>query len=74
MTEHRSINAVAESFFATLRAELIDHERYATHDAAAISIGDYIDNFYNVERRHSHLGYLNPIEFELRSQIQDRVA
>lgn len=60
-------NAVAESFFATLRAELVDHERYATREAAMRSIGDYIDNFYNVERRHSHLGYLNPIEFELRS-------
>lgn len=67
-------NAVAESFFATLRAELVDHERYATREAAMVSIGDYIDNFYNVERRHSHLDYLNPLEFELRSQIQQRVA
>jgi len=67
-------NAVAESFFATLRAELVDHERYATRAAAMKSIGDYIDNFYNVERRHSHLGYLNPIEFELRAQLQQRVA
>ena len=67
-------NAVAESFFATLRAELVDHERYATRAAAVSSIGDYIDNFYNVERRHSYLGYLSPIEFELRSQIQQRVA
>lgn len=38
------------------------------------AIGDYIDNFYNVERRHSHLDYLNPIEFELRSQLQQYVA
>jgi putative transposase len=67
-------NAVAESFFATLRAELVDHERYATRDAAIRSIADYIDNFYNVERRHSHLDYLNPIEFELRSKLQQRVA
>ena len=67
-------NAVAESFFATLRAELVDHERYSTREAAMRSIGDYIDNFYNVERRHSHLDYLNPIEFELRSQTQQRVA
>jgi len=61
-------NAVAESFFATLRAELVDHERYPTHAAARASIGDYIDSFYNVDRRHSHLGYVNPIEFELRSR------
>lgn len=67
-------NAVAESFFATLRAELIDHERYPSRAAAIRSIGDYIDNFYNVERRHSHLGYLSPLEFELRSQVQQRVA
>ena len=67
-------NAVAESFFATLRAELVDHVRYPTREAAMRSIGDYIDNFYNVERRHSHLDYLNPIEFELRSQLQQRVA
>jgi transposase InsO family protein len=67
-------NAVAESFFATLRAELVDHERYPTREAAMRSIGDYIDNFYNVERRHSHLDFLSPIEFELRSQIQQRVA
>ena len=59
-------NAVAESFFGTLRAELVDHEQYATRAAAATSIVDYIANFYNVERRHSYLGYLNPIEFELR--------
>lgn len=67
-------NAVAESFFATLRAELVDHERYATREAATKSIGDYIDNFYNVQRRHSYLGYLNPIEFELRSKVQQHVA
>ena len=61
-------NAVAESFFGTLRAELVDHERYATHAQAYASIVDYIDTFYNIERRHSHLGYVNPIEFELRSK------
>jgi transposase InsO family protein len=67
-------NAVAESFFATLRAELVDHERYASHAAAISSIADYIDNFYNVVRRHSYLGYLSPLEFELRSQLQQSVA
>jgi transposase InsO family protein len=67
-------NAVAESFFSTLRAELVDHERYATRAAADASLGDYIDNFYNVERRHSSLGYINPIEFELRSNFKRRVA
>ncbi len=61
-------NAVAESFFATLKGEFVDHERYATRAAAVASIGDYIERFYNTERRHSHLGYVSPIEFELRSQ------
>jgi putative transposase len=62
-------NAVAESFFATLRAELVDHEQYATQQAAINSIAEYIENFYNIERRHSFLGHLNPIEFELRSRF-----
>jgi transposase InsO family protein len=60
-------NAVAESFFGTLRAELIDHEQYRTHEAATRSIADYVERFYNIERRHPFLDYLNPIEFELRS-------
>jgi putative transposase len=62
-------NAVAESFFATLRAELVDHETYATAHAAEQSIRDYIENFYNVERLHSHLDYVSPIEFELKSHV-----
>ena len=62
-------NAVAESFFATLRAELVDHECYPTRRAAETSIGDYIDGFYNVERLHSHLDYVSPIEFELKDRV-----
>ena len=48
-------NAVAESFFASLKGELVDHERYATRADATASIADYIDNFYNPVRRHSLL-------------------
>jgi putative transposase len=62
-------NAVAESFFATLRVELVDDERYTTRDAAKASIGDYIERFYNAERLHSHLGYISPIEFELKARV-----
>ncbi len=62
-------NAVAESFFATLRAELVDDEHYLSPEAAERSIGDYIDGFYNVERLHSHLDYVSPIEFELKAKV-----
>jgi len=62
-------NAVAESFFATIKAELIEHAVYATHDAAIASIADYIECFYNPQRRHSHLDYVSPIEFELKAQV-----
>ena len=59
-------NAVAESFFATIKGEMIDHEDYWTRDAAIAAIADYIDGFYNSCRRHSAIGYVSPIEFELR--------
>jgi putative transposase len=62
-------NAVAESFFATLRAELVDHETYATREAAERAIGRYIEGFYNAERLHSHLDYVSPIEFELKAHV-----
>jgi transposase InsO family protein len=62
-------NAVAESFFASLKAELVDHERYPSYSAAISSIGEYIDNFYDPLHRHSSLGYLNPIEYELRTRV-----
>jgi len=63
-------NAVSESFFATLRAELVDDESYPTRRAAENSVGEYIDDFYNVERLHSHLGYVSPIEFELKAHVE----
>jgi transposase InsO family protein len=62
-------NAVAESFFASLKAEWVDHEDYANRNTGHASLGEYIDRFYNPTRRHSHLGYVSPIEFELRSQL-----
>ena len=66
-------NAVAESFFSTLKAELTERTDYATREQARRSIGEYIDGFYNVERRHSFNGYLNPTEYELRCHVK-RVA
>ena len=67
-------NAVSESFFATLKGEHVDHNVYPTHAAAVASIGEYIERFYNCERLHSHIGYLNPIEFELRSHVTSLAA
>ena len=60
-------NAVAESFFSTLVHELLAGVFFATHRQAEHAISDYIDRFYNLRRRHSTLGYLSPIEFELCS-------
>ena len=58
-------NAMAESFFATLECELLDRVRFRTQSEARIAIFDFIEGFYNPRRRHSALGYLSPIEFEL---------
>jgi putative transposase len=57
-------NAVVESFFGTLKGELVNHERYETRDEARSSIFDYIEVFYNRKRRHSALGYVSPVEYE----------
>ncbi len=57
-------NAVMESFFATLKKELIHHERYETRSTARSSIFEYIEVFYNRERLHSTLDYQSPEQFE----------
>lgn len=62
-------NAVAESFFATIKGEELDHQWFESRAAARRVIGDYISNFYNPLRRHSTVGYLSPDEFELRAQV-----
>ena len=67
-------NAVAESFFGTLKAELVDNEQYVSRATALASIANYIDSFYNLQRRHSFLDYVSPIEFELRAQTDARAT
>ncbi|MCC9138498.1 IS3 family transposase, partial [Pontibacter silvestris] len=57
-------NAVAESFFKTLKTELIYHRRFTTRQEARLAILEYIEIFYNRERRHSALGYLTPCQYE----------
>ena len=61
-------NSVAESFFASRKGEHLDHDWYPSQASARRAIEDYIDNFYNPLRRHSTLGNISPIEFELRAQ------
>jgi len=60
-------NAVAESFFHTLKVELIQGNFYNTRKEAKTDIFDYIEIFYNRQRRHSHLGYLSPVDFEKKN-------
>jgi transposase InsO family protein len=55
-------NAVVESFFSTLKAEI--GERFLNHGAAKHLLFDYIEVFYNRQRRHSSLGYMSPAEYE----------
>lgn len=61
-------NAVAESFFATLKVELVYETRWLTRAAAERALFDYIEVFYNGQRRHSSLGYLSPRAFEEHAQ------
>jgi putative transposase len=57
-------NAPVESFFGTLKQELVFHHRYRTRQQARQSLFDYIECFYNRQRRHSTLGYLSSARFE----------
>lgn len=60
-------NACVESFFASLKNELVKEERYRTRRQAKLSIFEYIEVFYNRLRRHSTLNYLSPLDFEKRN-------
>ena len=60
-------NAMAESFFASFKSELIDRARWPTRRAARQAIFEWIEVFYNRQRRHSALGYLSPVTFEART-------
>ena len=60
-------NAPMESFFHTLKTELVHHRQFETRDQAKRDIFAYIEGFYNQTRRHSAIGYISPIEMELIS-------
>jgi len=59
-------NAMAESFFATLECECLDRQRFKTQKEARMAVFDFIEGFYNPHRKHSGLGYLSPINYEMR--------
>ena len=58
-------NAVAESFFGSLKKERIKKQIYKNRELAIADVADYIDTFYDRTRRHSHLGGLIPEQFEV---------
>jgi transposase InsO family protein len=60
-------NAPMESFFHTLKTELVHHRHYATRAEATRDIFAYIEGFYNRTRRHSAIGYISPVEMELKA-------
>ena len=57
-------NAMAESFFSTLRAECVELQRFATRREARLAVFEYVMVFYNRQRLHSALGYCSPVDFE----------
>lgn len=59
-------NAVAESFFKTLKVECTHRKRFATHQEAKTAIFEYLEVFYNRERYHSTLDYQTPVEYEAK--------
>jgi putative transposase len=59
-------NAVAESFFGSLKTEWVDHEDYQTKSEERQNLFEYIEIFYNRQRRHSYIGYVSPAKYEAR--------
>jgi transposase InsO family protein len=67
-------NAVAESFFATLKTELVHDADWITRAEARSAIFEYLEVFYNRQRRHSSIGYVSPEEFEMRYEDEKMAA
>jgi len=67
-------NAPIESFWGVLKNELIHHRRYATRKVAMPDITEYIEIFYNKQRRQKRLGYLSPATFEQNYHKKLRAA
>ena len=67
-------NAVAESFFATLKLDLVFRQTFRTRQEARQAIFGYIEIFYNRQRRHSSIGYVSPAEFEEVAKATEAAA
>lgn len=67
-------NAVAESFFSSIKTERTEGTSYANHAAVTRDVANYIDRFYNPERLHSTLGYRSPIQCELATAFDHKAA
>jgi putative transposase len=67
-------NAVAESFFSSIKTERTEGTSYANYAAVTRDVADYIDRFYNPERLHSTLGYISPIKYELATALLQEAA
>lgn len=67
-------NAPVESFWGTLKTELVHHRRYQTRSEAIVEISEYIDIFYNRQRRQARLGYVSPAAFTQQFRRQQQRA
>ncbi len=67
-------NAPVESFFGTLKTELVHQQQYTTFSEARSAIFEYVEVFYNRQRRHSALGYLSPAAYEARYHAEQTLA
>lgn len=67
-------NAAMESFFSTLKTDLIHRERWQTHQQIKLALFDYIETFYNRQRLHSALGYQSPAQFEGPARVSQNKA
>ena len=58
-----------QSFFSSLKTERTARKTYRTRDEARADVFDYIECFYNTKRRHSTIGYMSPVEFEMKAGL-----
>jgi putative transposase len=65
-------NAMAESFFATLECELIERETFSGRSEARLAVFDYVEAFYNPDRRHSALDYHSPMTYEKNHETREQ--